>query len=232
MSSDNPGAMPAFLSIGKVISFHPATHLNLAEPSWLSTGRLHLVSLSFLEACLLWRLLNYDCTRVRTKYFGDFCMAAWVCGCVDFGCAQLYRGLKSTEEFGGQWDPSTLFWSLQGASNLVSAWSSIFWPFTLPHSFFQFLEYTLYLASSRFHIAVPCNWNALLKVCTVLSMQNPIALPISPRNYICILFCPPNIEFIRLWSLKIIICISFFLLLYIVTTLGWCLFYLCLTEQT
>ena len=182
MSSDNPGAMPAFLSIGKVISFHPATHLNLAEPSWLSTGRLHLVSLSFLEACLLRRLLNYDCSRVRTKYFGDFCMAAWVCGCVDFGCAQLYRGLKSTEEFGGQWDPSTLSWSLQGASNHVSAWSSIFWPLTLPSFIFSVLEYTLYLASWRFHIAVPCNWNALLKVCTVLSMQNPIALPISPRK--------------------------------------------------
>lgn len=98
MSSDNPGAMPVFLSIGKAISFHPATHLKLAEPSWLPTGWLHLVSPSFLEAHLLWRLLNYDCTRVRTKYFGDFCMSAWVCGCADFGSVQLYRGLKSIEE--------------------------------------------------------------------------------------------------------------------------------------
>lgn len=130
MSSDNLGAMPVFLSISKVVSFHPATRLKLAEPSWLLMGWLHLVSISFLEAHLLWRLLNYDCTRVRTKYFGDFCMSVWVCGCADLGSVLLYRGLKSTEEL------RRTLGSLHTASNLISAWASIFWPLALPHSFF------------------------------------------------------------------------------------------------
>ena len=130
MSSDNPGAMPVFLSIGKVISFHPATHLKLAEPFWLLMGWLHLVSLSLLEAHLLWRLLNWQHQGENKIFWRLLHVCIWVCGCADLGSVPLYRGLKSIEEL---W---RILGSLHTASNLISAWSSIFWPLTLPHSFF------------------------------------------------------------------------------------------------
>lgn len=93
MSSYNPGAMPTFLSTCKVINIPPSnTHLNLAELSWLPTCWLHLVSLSFLEAHVLHRLLNCGCTRVRT--WRPF---ACLQHSVDLrtGSAPLCRGLKS-----------------------------------------------------------------------------------------------------------------------------------------
>lgn len=164
MSSYNPGAMPTFLSTCKVINIPPSnTHLNLAELSWLPTCWLHLVSLSFLEAHVLHRLLNCGCTRVRT--WRPF---ACLQHSVDLrtGSAPLCRGLKS---IGGL--PMTF-------KSLHTVVQTSFLP-DLPHS-----DLLLSLAHFICSLNIPCicllqaSCFSLLTgmplcFCTILSMHYP-----------------------------------------------------------